>query len=655
MHNHTARLLQGPTCQGLCKIVFVSYIDNAQIITVIFLASKLYELLLVGSSVNKLITVLRGLLVLDRLGMDIGHISILLLVELGLHGLLGVRLEALISHLGDIKAMGSDVLEEVSVLVLDRGLGHRRQEEVGDESREDTEGGGDPERTLDSGNLRVVLLKALDNQREALGTDESSNLTHGGGDTVEDTSDSSGGVLGGQQTNVSSRSHLSKSLEDTVSNDETGGVLDHGLVDSSHDETDNSLENQRGSQSDSRSEPVGKDGSKEGSGEVKGGEQNTPAKGLDQAIFGVERVDNHGGVDSKGERNEVVEHPHETDDQQSGSVVPQSQQVGRSGSLEVVLSEGLGLLELGSEVEQRQRRNGSQSDSQTPDPGESVLSKDPQEDQRHKRGDNEAEINHETGEENKPSVSGSRSHHSRGLRAGHRSSGVLSSNTDSDEKSVGNQGRQHTIHVGASSSSPGSSTQDGEDDQDKGRDNHTHFSGMVVGDKTKDKHTQHGSSKDNGRDGSRVSGVLVLFSVQDSQTGVNGSHGVVNVSIREETSSSSNNGPSSAVLAKQRPLVDRILGVNGFLTKLLLGLGSTGESHLARVDLGEEDLRHGWMVFYAGRPAGLYTACTCYGMKGRCMGRLLEFRKVGFPTSGVPVLGSAARCDDASYDSVRFG
>ena len=76
------------------------------------------------------------------------------------------------------------------------------------------------------------------------GTDESTDLANGSSDTVELTTDGGGTSLCGKHTETVSGTHLTERQEDTVYNGEGTNVADQMGVETAHEESNKSLEQQ---------------------------------------------------------------------------------------------------------------------------------------------------------------------------------------------------------------------------------------------------------------------------------------------------------------------------------------------------------------------------------------------------------------------------
>lgn len=188
----------------------------------------------------------------------------------------GVRLVVVQAELASIPAVALEVLAELDVLLSDGILTDVGNEEVGDESRQQRQGGSDPEGIL--GNLCGIIATSCFNAGEDPGSDKGTNLANGGGNTVVTATNASGAGLGGQETNVVARTKLSKTQENTVYNGEASNVLRDLIINASHNVADDSLQTNANDQGVLGADIITDKGTNHGSRDVEQVDDGVPSE-----------------------------------------------------------------------------------------------------------------------------------------------------------------------------------------------------------------------------------------------------------------------------------------------------------------------------------------------------------------------------------------
>ncbi|KAH3660076.1 hypothetical protein OGAPHI_007281 [Ogataea philodendri] len=193
--------------------------------------------------------------------------------------------------------------------------------------------------------------------------------------------------LGCEKTNVVTRSKLPKSHEDTVENGEAGNVLLQSWKSTCHGETKDGLEKHTGHQGESWTNVVGHKSTGKCTRHVEQVEHNVPSESLVEVTIRNNDVQDCGGVDTESQ-------------------------------------------------EQRQRWDGSESKSNSPNGLEVVRLEDPKTNHRNECGNDETKVNHGVGEPREVSVSVASRKQCRSLGTGSRTGWILGTNEDTKEKSV---------------------------------------------------------------------------------------------------------------------------------------------------------------------------------------------------------------------------
>ncbi len=228
---------------------------------------------------------------------DIASISLPLCNLFQNHSLGRVRGSLARAKLCRVPALAFEVRTEALILLGNGVLADCRQQGQGNDGRQHTEAGSDPEGIL--GRLGVVTA-GLANEGKHPGADKGANLTDGGGDAIVATTDASGARLGGKEANIVARPDLAEGEEDAVDNGKGGDVLGDFGVDAGHDEADGGLRQDAKGESVLGANPVGDEGAEDGAGEVKHVDDGVPAKDLGKrGVFAVYAGEDGGGVDAE--------------------------------------------------------------------------------------------------------------------------------------------------------------------------------------------------------------------------------------------------------------------------------------------------------------------------------------------------------------------
>lgn len=420
--------------------------------------------------------------------------------------------------------MRLQIRPEFDVLLLDGILGDGRQAEQGQEAGEDGQRRADPERILTClGFVRGILH----DDGEDVGADERSDLADGGGDAVVFAADGGGARLRGDEADVVTRTHLAKCEEEPVDDDKAGDVGRQGElgVAAGHDEADDALEEDAEGEETAGFEcgHVGEEGAQDAAGHVEEVEEDVPAKGLPEGGLVTEQVgEDLAAVQAERVGGEVVDEPDQGHNQQPVPVVADAEQIGRFCIAHGFAGVGFWLAELDAQVQEGERRDDAQAETDAPCEAEVGLAGDEDDDHGHEGGDDEGEIDLHVGEEAEPPVSRAFLQFSRALGAAYAASWVFASYAYSEEESICGQGcEQAGLRA---SCAIGTCTQSCKDDDDDGRDEERPFAGVAVGGVAEDKHAQDGACEGDGGDVALGGGVGVGVWVDDAEHRIDGAN-----------------------------------------------------------------------------------------------------------------------------------
>ena len=147
------------------------------------------------------------------------------------------------THLAGIVSVSLKVSPEFFILLDHPVSCQRLDEKESNSSREKRQAASDPERSSVSTN-RVLTTESLDDGRESPGSNERSDLSDSGGNAVVLSTDGGRPALGCQETEVVSWSELSEGKEDSVDDGKGGHVFGQFVIETAHDESDDSLGDQ---------------------------------------------------------------------------------------------------------------------------------------------------------------------------------------------------------------------------------------------------------------------------------------------------------------------------------------------------------------------------------------------------------------------------
>lgn len=457
--------------------------------------------------------------------------------------------EVAFAELGNVKALVGEVLEESEIFSLHGLLINSRKEEETKDGGQEGQRRGKVKWHL----VTHVTLEVLLERWEGVSTTEGTNLPEGCGQTVVDTSDWGSRGLGGKNTDVVTWTKLAKGHEDTVNHHKSTDGVDKVWVETSHDVTNGSLQHKTNDKSKSWPNKVRGKGTNKGPWQVEQVEHNVPAKGLVQVVILDDVVENWRGVDTKGIGRKVVDPPDDSNNKKSWPVELNNQEPWWCHLLEVHLGELSTLLEEHSHDEEGNWWNSTNTERNSPDWLEVVGTADPQKDHWDKGRNDETKVDHEVGEQSKVTVSLPGWKKRRSLGTCSRSRWVLGTNEVSEEKSVCSNGSKKTTgvttNVGLSTNTPGPGGKNGKQDQTTGGDEHTLLSGNVIGNETKGQLANNGTGKSNSRHVLQGIGVGVLGTINEGKACGGSPNGVVNVTIGEQTRTSSEDGPVGPLTA----------------------------------------------------------------------------------------------------------
>lgn len=195
------------------------------------------------------------------------------------------------AELSGIPALALQVFAELGILLGNCVLVNVGQAEKGDEGRQDAKTGCDPKGILCA--LDNVITTSILNVREDKGTDKGANLADGGSQTVVTTTHTRRAGLGSQQTNVVAWAKLTESEEDAVHNGKGSNVLGDLGVDTSHDQSNNGLEQDANDEGVLGADPVTDKGTKQCSGKIEHVDDSVPAEnGGDGCSFAINATQN---------------------------------------------------------------------------------------------------------------------------------------------------------------------------------------------------------------------------------------------------------------------------------------------------------------------------------------------------------------------------
>ena len=331
------------------------------------------------------------------------------------------------THVASVVSVLGEVGLKLGILVVDGVLTDMWQEEESQECRENTECRRDEERILASLDRVRVLVPVVQNT-EDLGSDEGANLAGGGCDSVVLATNTGSARLGGDQTNIVTRTKLSKSKEDTVDDDKTANILNLGKrsVATSHYKADDSLRGDSKSQCVTWSESVRDERSDDSAWHVEQVDNGVPAKALPEGIASTQQVSSDGTAeDAEAVAGKVVDEPDEGDDDKAETVELDDQPPWCLGFGHAVTLKGFWLLKSDTEVEQGKRWDDPETQAHTPRSSQMVFARCEYDDHRNECGDDETKVDLRVGEQDEPSVTSARLELASTLCAADTSSWIL--------------------------------------------------------------------------------------------------------------------------------------------------------------------------------------------------------------------------------------
>lgn len=177
-----------------------------------------------------------------------------------------------------------------------------------------------------------------------------------------------------------------------------------------------------------------------------------------------------------------------------------------------------GLFQLVPQPQQTKRGNNAQPKTNTPGNTEVILGSNHNHDSGHNRRNHIARINHKIGKEDKPTVSVTGLELTGTLRCSDGSSGIFTTDTNTEEETIGSEGGKETFLAPASTI--GTGTQGTEDDEDNGCNEERPFARPVVTQDTKGQLTDDSSYEGNGTDVATGGGVCVCIGIDLTEHGV---------------------------------------------------------------------------------------------------------------------------------------
>lgn len=126
----------------------------------------------------------------------------------------------------------------------------------------------------------------------------------------------------------------------------------------------------------------------------------------------------------------IIDEPDHRYDYQTEPVELDDEPIRRLDLRHAVLLRLLWLVETEPQEEQRERRDDAEAETDAPVGAEAVLAEDPQEQERDEGADHEADVDHQVCEEDEPAIARALLDLARRLGGGDRASGVLATDTD---------------------------------------------------------------------------------------------------------------------------------------------------------------------------------------------------------------------------------
>lgn len=193
------------------------------------------------------------------------------------------------TQLGRVPALALEVIAEALILMGDGILADIRNEEEGNNRRQQRQTRRDPERVLRR--LRLVAARLLDIRKDP-GADKGANLAHSGSDAVVPTADARRARLGRQETNVVAGAQLAEGHEDAVHDGEGGDLRRDLVVHAREDVADDGLRGDAEDEGVLGADPVGDEGADQGAREVEDVDDGVPAEdGGERRVVAVDAAE----------------------------------------------------------------------------------------------------------------------------------------------------------------------------------------------------------------------------------------------------------------------------------------------------------------------------------------------------------------------------